>query len=135
MSTYSEKLKDPRWQKKRLEVMQRDEFRCVECGASDQTLNVHHAYYVRGREPWEYPDESLHTLCEPCHETRQEATDELREKLGHLSTRQIRCLIPWVDVLIRATWCFMADNGDAPDCVLDAFAEMSEVVANRDAVQ
>jgi len=27
MSAYSEKLKDPRWQKKRLEVFQRDGFR------------------------------------------------------------------------------------------------------------
>ena len=30
MSDYVEKLKDPRWQRKRLEIMQRDGFRCRE---------------------------------------------------------------------------------------------------------
>ena len=29
---YSEKLKDPRWQKKRLEILERDNFRCQYCG-------------------------------------------------------------------------------------------------------
>ncbi len=29
--TYAEQLKDPRWQKRRLEILQRDEWRCL-CG-------------------------------------------------------------------------------------------------------
>lgn len=67
MSTYSEKLRDPRWQKKRLEIMQRDGFKCQNCNANDITLNVHHACYLKGREPWEYDDDILITLCEECH--------------------------------------------------------------------
>jgi len=66
--TYSDKLKDPRWQKKRLEIMQRDGFACQECHADDVHLNVHHSYYVSGRWPWNYPDWGLRTLCEACHE-------------------------------------------------------------------
>lgn len=70
--TYSEKLKDPRWQKKRLEVFQRDGFACVACGDKSSTLHVHHWYYERGKDPWEAPDGDLETLCESCHE--QEST-------------------------------------------------------------
>jgi hypothetical protein len=66
-------LRDPRWQKKRLEVMQRDRFACQECDATDKTLNVHHCFYEYGNDPWEYPDQSLVTLCEECHEFEAEA--------------------------------------------------------------
>lgn len=68
MSTYSEKLKDPRWQKRRLEAMQRDHFKCRQCGDDSSTLHVHHTYYVSGREPWQYPIGTLQTLCRDCHE-------------------------------------------------------------------
>ena len=33
-------------------------------------LNVHHSYYIRGKKPWEYPDDALVTLCEDCHKKR-----------------------------------------------------------------
>ena len=65
---YLAKLRDPRWQKKRLEILSRDEWCCQMCGDSTQTLHVHHHYYERGHEPWEYPNEALVTLCEDCHE-------------------------------------------------------------------
>lgn len=65
--TYSEKLKHPLWQKKRLEIMQRDNWACRKCGANEITLNVHHLKYSGGN-PWETPNESLLTLCEQCHE-------------------------------------------------------------------
>ncbi len=69
--TYSEKLRDPRWQKKRLEIMQRDGFRCVVCKNDKDTLNVHHSKgYRNGLDPWEYPPVELVTLCEPCHERK-----------------------------------------------------------------
>lgn len=65
--TYSEKLQDPRWQKKRLEIMSRDDFRCIKCSSKTNTLTVHHFYYISGRMPWEYPDQSMVTLCRQCH--------------------------------------------------------------------
>jgi len=65
---YSEKLKDPRWQKKRLEVLERDGWCCQNCGDSESTLHVHHKYYERNKEPWEYPLDAFLTLCEQCHE-------------------------------------------------------------------
>ncbi len=66
--TYSEKLKDPRWQKKRLEILNRDNFSCWYCGDSKSTLHVHHEMYFSGDEPWETPDECLSTVCEDCHD-------------------------------------------------------------------
>lgn len=62
---YSEKLKDPRWQKKRLEILSRDNFTCQCCGDKDTSLHIHHSKYTG--EPWEAPNEDLKTLCEHCH--------------------------------------------------------------------
>lgn len=67
-SAYSQKLRDPRWQKMRLEIMGRDKFSCRLCGDDKSTLNVHHLYYERGADPWDYHEQSLVTLCEACHE-------------------------------------------------------------------
>ena len=65
--TYKEQLQHPLWQKKRLEIMQRDNFSCRQCGDNQNVLNVHHKKYISGNKPWEYPDEDLITLCETCH--------------------------------------------------------------------
>jgi hypothetical protein len=67
--TYSEKLKDPRWQEKRLRIMDRDRFTCQKCQDATKTLNVHHRYYTKGAMPWEYSDDALVTLCENCHKS------------------------------------------------------------------
>ena len=64
---YSEKLKDPRWQKLRLEILKRDNWMCQSCGEKDLVLHVHHRYYTKGKEPWEYPSKALLTLCGECH--------------------------------------------------------------------
>lgn len=65
---YWQKLQDPEWQKKRLEVFKRDDFTCSRCGETKRTLAVHHRYYVSGRQPWEYPMAAFRTLCVDCHE-------------------------------------------------------------------
>lgn len=70
--SYSEKLKDPRWQRRRLEILQRDEFTCNICGDGTKTLHVHHKWYESGKEPWEHPDNCLTTLCVVCHEEEAE---------------------------------------------------------------
>jgi hypothetical protein len=77
--TYSEKLKDPRWQKKRLEIMQRDQWKCRRCKDDTKPLNVHHLRYLAGQEPWEYADVLLVTLCEDCHAREHENTPKKRE--------------------------------------------------------
>lgn len=80
MSTYYEKLRDPRWQKRRLEIMKRDGFACRDCGDSKSTLNVHHCHYAK--TPWEANEKVLLTVCEDCHATRQSLEDDCRHFLG-----------------------------------------------------
>lgn len=74
--TYAEKLKDPRWQKKRLEILQRDDWTCQICKDKESTLHVHHKYYMKNVEPWDYEDHLLVTLCESCHEYEREHWEE-----------------------------------------------------------
>jgi hypothetical protein len=81
MTTYREQWKDPRWQKKRLEVMEAAGWECETCGDKGTTLNVHHKRYVKGRMVWEYEREELACLCEPCHET-EHADRELLNRLA-----------------------------------------------------
>lgn len=64
--TYSEKLKDPRWQRKRLEILNRDNWKCTNCGNDKLTLHVHHEKYFG--EPWEIDNSKLKTICHKCHE-------------------------------------------------------------------
>lgn len=84
--TYSDKLKDPRWQRRRLEILNRDDWKCLACGNHENTLHVHHKKYTGN--PWEAPDEDLETLCERCHNAeayREDYENELiaifREKI------------------------------------------------------
>jgi 5-methylcytosine-specific restriction endonuclease McrA len=65
---YSEKLRDPRWQKLRLKIFERDGWKCVVCSASDKTLEVHHMRYRR--HPWDVPQKYLQTLCSQCHRSK-----------------------------------------------------------------
>lgn len=77
--TYSEKLRDPRWQKKRLEILQRDDFTCQSCKSKKKTLHIHHTHYESLKEPWNYPNKQLITLCDDCH--AKEKIDGLIESL------------------------------------------------------
>jgi 5-methylcytosine-specific restriction endonuclease McrA len=67
MKTYAEKLKHPKWQKKRLEVLQLSNFTCEWCGETEKTLHVHHFFYKKGANPWEYDNCDLVSICEDCH--------------------------------------------------------------------
>lgn len=84
-ATYYEQLRDPRWQKRRLEIMNRDEFKCQLCYDGESTLNVHHKHYHKGHAPWEYTDDELVTLCETCHENIDEIEADRKEILSKLN--------------------------------------------------
>jgi len=75
---YWQKLKDPRWQKLRLEAMQKADFKCEICRDDESSLNVHHKEYFKGHEPWEYDVNQLSVLCEPCHESYHDEFNVLR---------------------------------------------------------
>lgn len=93
-SKYFEKLKDPRWQKKRLEILERDEWTCTVCGRSDLSLHVHHGYYEGRMEPWEYHDETLHTVCEACHDQADCLRRDVQYQMAKLPIRMQKELLP-----------------------------------------
>ena len=86
---YEEQIKSPKWQKKRLEILQRDNFKCCICGSESKTLHVHHLYYEKDKEIWDYPDRCLITLCEDCHDKEHSSDKKVNflmeemKKAGH----------------------------------------------------
>lgn len=70
--SYTDKLRGPKWQLKRLEILGRDNATCQKCGDKENTLHVHHRYYIANREPWDYPNELLVTLCATCHKEEED---------------------------------------------------------------
>ena len=65
--SYKDKLLDPRWQKKRLEILTRDEFTCKLCSDTETTLHIHHLKYHPNGNPWDISPEYLITYCSHCH--------------------------------------------------------------------
>ncbi len=94
--TYYEQLRHPRWQRKRLEVLNRDCWKCQECGTDVSELQVHHGYYAKGKMAWEHPDETLHSLCDNCHEIAEAMLAEIREGIGALKFSDLQKLIDWL---------------------------------------
>ncbi len=92
--TYAEKLKDPRWQKKRLKILELDNWTCRSCGCTDKTLNIHHAHYRFRADPWDYPEWDLITLCEGCHELHESLKGDVSRAMcaAHPSAVQVFCL-------------------------------------------
>ena len=84
MTTYSEKLKDPRWQKKRLKVLERDGWACQVCESKEMTLHVHHLKYVKSGNPWDSPLRDLQTLCEQCHGILKDMKEQIKTINKHL---------------------------------------------------
>jgi len=108
LMTYAEKLRDPRWQKKRLEIMSRDRFTCRSCGDASKTLNVHHCYYTKGSMPWEYPDSALVTYCHRCHQIIEQRIAYMNREIHGGGSRQHKFLR-----LLNADLC---EGPYAPPC-------------------
>ena len=94
--TYSEKLRDPRWQRKRLEILARDGWTCELCSSTSRTLHVHHGYYDKDYEPWDYPNETLHTLCDECHEEIKNVTAYLYQDIAKLPVGELYEVGKWL---------------------------------------
>lgn len=104
MSNYSELLKDPRWQKRRLEIFNRDEWKCVECGTITETLHVHHKKYVYGKMPWEAPDEDLITYCEGCHDLEESLKRDNVDNAEYVEASGITNIVAW-KIVATMTYC------------------------------
>ena len=85
--TYADQLKSPLWQRKRLEIFNRDNYECVivGCVSIDEQLHAHHGYYEKGKMAWESKSKFLHTLCDPCHKTTHDYMETIKELLGEMN--------------------------------------------------
>ena len=86
--TYSEKLRHPNWQKKRLQILERDGWKCLACGSSNKNLQAVHIVFNKGCLPWEYADHCYQSLCDDCYKLRQELADKASNAL-RLALRDI----------------------------------------------
>ena len=78
MMSYRDMLRDPRWQRKRLTILQRDNFRCRACGDRWRELEVHHFRYPKEKPIWEVDDTDLITYCADCHSLATRLLADLR---------------------------------------------------------
>lgn len=134
--TYWEKLKDPRWQRKRLEVLEANDFLCQKCFDGESTLHVHHKEYFKGHEPWEYEMDQLTVLCESCHESHHEYKDLLKYVSSHLDfdgPRDRNCIALMIAGYIGMDYQSLLEGSDWEDCPASrAFYDMGIRVSNTD---
>lgn len=64
--TYKAQYLHPNWQKLRLFILKRDNWKCINCLNENKTLHVHHKKY-EGKYVWDTDPKFLETLCEECH--------------------------------------------------------------------
>lgn len=86
---YKEQIKSPKWQKRRLEIMQKDNFTCQLCGDTESMLNVHHLTYHKDKKIWEYEDWELITLCENCHKEEHSSMDDVINEIESIKSRGV----------------------------------------------
>jgi hypothetical protein len=130
-NAFFKKYKDPRWQKKRLEIMERDEFSCLDCGDSEKTLNVHHKWYEKDTAPWDYPDECYETLCEDCHKEHENTKSQIKEyikKLYHSEQDQLLGYLKALDPNLEMSGFIKVDNYENIIGVCDYFEIKKEDV-------
>jgi 5-methylcytosine-specific restriction endonuclease McrA len=92
LRTWKVQREDPRWQKKKAEICERDNWTCKMCGDTDSQLSVHHSFYMPRRAIWDYPNKSLHCLCWSCHQKAQSTKEALDELIGCLQLSSIERL-------------------------------------------
>jgi hypothetical protein len=125
-ATYREKLLHPKWQKRRTDILRRDKFRCVWCGAKDRTLDVHHKRYAAwGSNPWEAPDEWLVTACRDCHDFVTKGAREATEMVKELGPAQLQTAMAFIAMQ------FSGDTRPLCDLLAGLHVERSRLIDER----
>lgn len=110
--TYWELLRDPRWQRRRLEIMERANWACQLCGDKKETLNVHHRIYRKGAMPWDYSDTELACLCETCHYAETEVRALIAASMSRLTYFQLGELLGFAEGLEAETQAFVDSQSE-----------------------
>ena len=78
---YQDQLKSPKWQKKRLDILNLRGFKCEKCNCEENQLHVHHRFYLKNRKAWEYDNDVFQVLCHICHEKEHKKEDSKIEQI------------------------------------------------------
>ena len=89
--SFAEQYKHPNWQKKRLEILERDNFTCQCCGDKESQLHVHHTFYTKGVMIWDHENYQLLTMCDGCHAEYHNIKDCVVSGLGMLLFSNAKC--------------------------------------------
>lgn len=106
--SYAEDLKHPRWQERRLRVLERAGFRCERCSSDERQLHAHHKAYLRGNRLWDYPDDMLECLCDSCHDFAHAQKSRIDQQLARHPSSELPILSRLFDKLGE---CWKADPG------------------------
>ena len=123
---YIDKLKDPRWQRKRLEILQRDDFACHSCGDKNNTLHVHHKIYYKGIEPWDYESHILITLCADCHKREHGESSIFADGIKELLQEHL--LNEDISELYNNLYCMKEDSFDELFSIIKDFAVKNALI-------
>lgn len=127
---YSEQLKHPLWQRKRLEILERDGYKCRECGLSDLKLHVHHGFYKKGIMAWDYENKHLHTLCEKCHKDYHIFLEKLMELSGEMLPSVIQYLykiLESVNSKAKKEWYDIGDVHCFSDWIIQSIQQLNPI--------
>jgi hypothetical protein len=115
--------------------MQRDNFKCTQCGNTSTTQNVHHWQY--SKEPWDAKNEDLTTVCRYCHEEIEQCKnltkDFLKQSDFRTLLKEIKRLLEYNTLRVIATDHSVAVTTDTchqmplPSAALEALWEFDRL--------
>jgi len=76
------RLKHPEWQRKRLEIFNRDGFKCIICNSDEKEPHIHHFKYSPNTDPWDYDDSNFITYCHQCHEIEENCKNDFNKLIS-----------------------------------------------------
>jgi hypothetical protein len=97
--SYTDLLRDPRWQRRRLEVLEKASWTCSECAENLRTLHVHHLRYIKGNSPWDYDDVDLAVLCDKCHDRWHRTMKDLEFSIARMPMAAMESLAGYAALL------------------------------------
>lgn len=92
MADLKDKFQDQRWLERRAHILELSNNQCEESGSSD-SLQVHICFYVRGKEPWEFPNEAFKCYCNEHREQRQRVERAITRILPFFATTELDPLL------------------------------------------
>lgn len=104
MKDYKSQYMHPKWQKRRLEILDGAGYQCQSCEDTEKTLHVHHKRYIKGRDVWDYADADLEVLCADCHKHEHWQRDELNKMVATMCSQEVAELLCIIAGIKSYTW-------------------------------